>query len=374
MKNTLRLGKIFGIEIGLDYSWFIIFALVTWSLSTGHFPMMYRWPVSVSFVVGIIGSLLFFASILAHELGHSFVAIRKNVPVRSITLFIFGGLAQISREPERPRDEFLIAIAGPIVSAGLGLLYLVVPSLLLSNPTEPVAALGAWLGMINLSLAAFNLIPGFPLDGGRILRSIVWGLTGSFKRATRISTGAGQFVAYGFIFIGIALFFAGRLVDGLWMAFIGWFLNNAAIASYQQVTLQEQLSGLTARSAMMTDCPRVRRDLTLQQLVHDYLLKDAGRCFPVVEDEDTYGIVTLRHVKAYPPEQWRFITVGHAMTPFEETKKVDADMDLVNVIKFMTAENLNEVPVVEDGRLIGMISRDRLLHFITVRAELEKAA
>ena len=373
MKNTVRLGKIFGIEIRLDYSWFVIFALVTWSLSTGHFPM-YQWPVSVSWVVGILASLLFFASILAHELGHSFVAVRRNVPVRSITLFIFGGIAQISREPERPRDEFLIAIAGPLVSAGLGLLYLAVPALLLSNPLEPVAALGAWLGTINLSLAAFNLLPGFPLDGGRILRSIVWGRTGSFKRATQISTGAGQFVAYAFIFIGVGLFFAGRLADGIWIGFIGWFLNNAAIASYQQVTLQEQLSGITARAAMMTDCPRVRRDLTLQQLVHDYLLKDAARCFPVVEDGSTYGIVTLHHVKAYPPEQWRFITVGHAMTPFEETKKVNADLDLFKVMKFMTDEDVTEVAVVEDGRLIGMISRDRSLHFITVRVELEKAA
>jgi Zn-dependent protease len=373
VKNALRLGKIFGIEIRLDYSWFIIFALVTWSLSTGHFPM-YQWPSSVSWVVGILGSVLFFASILAHELGHSFVAIRRNVPVRSITLFIFGGLAQISKEPERPRDEFLIAIAGPVVSAGLGLIYLALPALLLSNPTEPVAALGVWLGTINLSLAAFNLIPGFPLDGGRILRSIVWGLTGSFKRATQVSTGAGQVVAYGLIFIGISLFFSGRVGEGLWIAFIGWFLNNAAVAHYQQATLQEQLRGISARAAMMTDCPRVRRDLTLQQLVHDYLLKDAGRCFPVVEDGRTYGVVTLRHVRAYAPEQWRFITVGQAMTPFEEMKKVNADMELVQVMRFMTEEDLNEAPVVDDGHLIGMISRDRLLHFVTVRAELEKAA
>jgi Zn-dependent protease/CBS domain-containing protein len=373
VKNTLRLGKIFGIEIRLDYSWFIIFALVTWSLSTGHFPM-YRWPASVSWVVGILGSVLFFASILAHELGHSFVAIRRNVPVRSITLFIFGGIAQISKEPERPRDEFLIAIAGPIVSAGLGLLYLAVPALFLSNATQPAGALGVWLGTINLSLAAFNLIPGFPLDGGRILRSIVWGRTGSFRKATQISTGVGQFVAYAFIFIGIGLFFAGRLADGLWIAFIGWFLNNAAIASYQQVTMKEQLSGITARSAMMTDCPRVRRDLTLHQLVHDFLIKDMARCFPVVEDGRTYGIVTQRHVRAYPPEQWRFITVGRAMTPFEETKTVNADMELIEVMKFMTDEDLNEVPVVEGGHLIGMISRDRLLHFITVRTELGKAA
>ena len=373
MKNALKIGKLFGIEIRLDYSWFVVFFLVTWSLSTGHFPM-YQWPALTSWTVGILASVLFFASIRAHELGHSCVAIRRNVPVRSITLFIFGGIAQISKEPRRPLDEFLIAIAGPIVSAMLGLVYLAIPALLLADPNTPIAALGTWLGTINLTLALFNLIPGFPLDGGRILRSVVWGLTGKFKRATQIATGAGQFVAYGFIFIGISLVFAGRVADGLWIGFIGWFLNNAAIANYQQVSLQEQLAGIKARDAMLTDCPRVRRDLTLHELVHDYLLKDATRCFPVVENGHAYGIVTLRHVKAYPPEQWRFITAGQAMTPFEETKKISADMDIFEVIRFMTDEDVNEVPVVENDRLVGMISRDRLLHFITVRADLEKAA
>lgn len=369
MRNALSLGKIFGIEVRLDYSWFIIFVMVTWSLAVHHFPMNHQWPASTSWTVGILTSLLFFASILAHEFGHSFVAIRKGIPVQSITLFIFGGIARITKEPERPRDEFLIAIAGPAVSAGLGLFFLAV-SVLASSPHEPVAALASWLGWINLSLALFNLLPGFPLDGGRILRSIVWGRTGSFKRATQIASTAGQVVAYGFIFLGIWLFFSGRWIDGLWLGFIGWFLNNAAIANYQQVALQEQLSGVTARAVMMTDCPRVPRDLTLHALVYDYLLKDATRCFPVVEDGQVYGIITLHHVKAFPPQQWPFITVGQAMTPFEETKKVRPDQDLFKVMELMTAEDVNQVPVVEDGRLLGMISRDRLLSFITVRAEL----
>ena len=189
-----------------------------------------------------------------------------------------------------------------------------------------------------------------------------------------IATGAGQFVAYGFIFAGVWLFFQGQVAEGLWIGFIGWFLNNAAIAHYQQVTLKEQLAGITAREAMMTDCPRARRDLTLYELVHDYLLKDAKRCFPVVENGRAYGIVTLRQVKAYPPEQWRFITVDQAMIPFEAAKTINADMEIFEVIKFMTDEDITEIPVVENGRLIGMISRDRLLHFIAVRAELGKLA
>src|SRR6266545_1676249 len=373
MKNALTLGRIFGIEVRLDYSWFIVFALVTWSLSAHYFPMHYQWPASTSWTVGTLTSLLFFACILAHELGHSFVAVRKGIPVRSITLFIFGGIAQIKKEPERPRDEFLIAIAGPVVSAGLGLLFLAL-AVVTGSPQEPAAALALWLGWINLYLALFNLIPGFPLDGGRILRSIVWGRTGSFKRATQIASTSGRVVAYGFIFLGIWLFFGGRWTDGLWIGFIGWFLNNAAIANYQQVALQEQLSGITASAVMMTDCPRVPRDLTLQSLVYDYLLKDATRCFPVVEAERVYGIITLHHVKAVPPPQWPFITVGQAMTPFEETKKVRPDQDLFKVLELMIAEDINQVPVEEEGRLLGMISRGRLLSFITARAELGIAA
>lgn len=369
MRNTLRIGRIFGIEVRLDYSWFIVFALVTWSLSAHYFPMHYQWLASTSWTVGVLTSLLFFTCILAHELGHSFVAIRKGVPVRSITLFIFGGIAQIGKEPERPRDEFLIAVAGPVVSAVLGLLFLAF-AVLASSPQEPAAALASWLGWINLNLALFNLLPGFPLDGGRILRALVWGRTGNFKRATQIASRAGQVVAYGFILLGIWLFFGGRWTDGLWIGFIGWFLNNAAIANYQQVALQEQLSGITARAVMMTDCPRVPRALTLQELVYDYLLKDATRCFPVVEDGRVYGIITLHQVKAFSPQQWPFVTVGQAMTPFEETKTVAPEQDLFKVLELMIAEDINQVPVVEDGRLLGMISRDHLLNFIAVQAEL----
>jgi Zn-dependent protease/CBS domain-containing protein len=373
MKNALTLGRIFGIEVRLDYSWFIVFVLVTWSLSAHYFPMHYQWPASTSWTIGILTSLLFFACILAHELGHSFVAARKGIPVRSITLFIFGGIAQIGKEPERPRDEFQIAIAGPVVSAVLGLLFLAF-AVLAGGPQEPAAALASWLGWINLNLALFNLLPGFPLDGGRILRSIVWGQTRSFRRATQIAAKAGQVVAYGFILLGIWLFSGGRWMDGLWIGFIGWFLNNAAVANYQQVALQEQLSGITARAVMMTDCPRVPRALTLQELVYDYLLKDATRCFPVVEDGRVYGIITLHQVKAFPPQQWPFITVGQAMTPFEETKKLPPEQDLFKVLELMITEDINQVPVVEDGRLLGMISRDRLLSFITARAELGLAA
>ncbi len=293
MRNSVRLGRILGIEIGLDYSWFIIFALVTWSLAAHYFPMNYRWPPSTYWAVGVITSLLFFVSVLAHELGHSVVAIRRGIPVKAITFFIFGGMAQISKEPERPHDEFLIAIAGPAVSVALGLLfqalYLGAPS-----PAQPTAAL----------------------------------------------------------------------------AFIGWFLENAASGSYQQIALRQQLMGVRAREIMMTDCPHVPRSLTLHQLVYEYILKGPRRCFPVVEDGRVLGIITLHHVKEIPQERWAMTTVGQAMTPLEQTKKVRPDQDLFEVLEFMTAEDVNQVPVVDDGRLLGMVSRDRVLAFLATRAEL----
>ena len=369
MKNSLRIGKLFGIDIGLDYSWFIIFIMVTWSLTGHYFPMHYKWPVAMYLFAGVTTSLLFFASVVAHELGHSFVAIRKGLPVRSITLFIFGGIARIGKEPERPHDEFWIAIAGPFVSAVLGLLFLGL-SLFASTVSEPVTAVAGWLGTINLTLAVFNLVPGFPLDGGRILRSIVWGITGSFQKATKVASTAGEVIAYGLIILGVASFFSGQAVNGIWLVFLGWFLKTAAISSYEQVALQQQLSGVKASSVMMTDCPRLPRDMTLQTLVSDYILRDARRCFPVSENGSVYGIITLPDVKTVPRNMWPLTTVSQAMVPFEQTKKVQPDMDLFKVMELMAAEDINQVPVVENERFLGMISRDRLLNFIAAQNDL----
>jgi Zn-dependent protease/CBS domain-containing protein len=371
MKNALRIGRIWGIEIGLDYSWFVIFALITWSLSAHYFPINYEWESRTTWTVGLVTSLLFFGCILAHELGHSFVALRRNLPVRSITLFIFGGLARLDREPEKPSDEFKIAIAGPIVSVGLGLVFLSLPAM--TDADAPLGALGTWLGTINVYLGVFNLVPGFPLDGGRVLRSIVWHVTADYQRATRMAATAGQLLAYAFIVVGIALFFSGQVVEGLWIGFIGWFLNNAAVAHYQQATLRQDLAGMTARSVMIPDCPGVPRHLSLEELVHDHLLKSATRCFPVIEDGHTFGIVTIHNVKAYPQERWPFVTVGEAMTPLEEVKTVAPDDELFDVMRVMTESDVNQVPVLEEGQLLGMISRDRLLSFISLRTELGRA-
>ena len=367
-RTAIRLGRIFGIEIGLDYSWFVILALVTWTLAAHYFPMNYRWPIATYWAIGLVTSLLFFASVLAHELGHSVVALRKGIPVRAITLFLFGGMAEIAKEPARPRDEFWIAIAGPVVSVALGVIFYLLHSS--ASPDQPLAALTLWLSWINFSLAAFNLIPGFPLDGGRVLRSAVWALTGSFQRATRVASMAGRVIAYGFIALGILIALTGSWMSGLWLVFIGWFLGRAALSSYRQVALRERLAGVTAREIMMTDCPPVPRTLTLSQLVHDYILRDARRCFPVVDGEEVVGVVTLHHVKAVPQEEWATTTVGQAMTPLEQAQQVRPDQDLLEILAAMAEGDLSLLPVFEQGKLLGMIPRDRLLAVLRVRAEL----
>jgi Zn-dependent protease len=354
--NTLRLGRLFGIDLKLDYSWFIIFALIAWSLAGYYFPTTHAgWPMGIYWAMGIATALFFFASVVAHELAHSFVSQAQGVPVRDITLFIFGGAAQISQEPARARDELLMALAGPATSLVAAALF----GLL-------------WLAWINVALALFNLTPGFPLDGGRVFRAIVWAVTGDLRRATRIATGLGRVVAYGFILWGIWQIFRGNWADGLWIAFIGWFLENAATASYRQVAVRELLAGHTVREVMMTDCPRILPGLTLDVLVDQVVLSSGRRCFPVMGDDELDGLLTLHRIKQVACERWPTTRVEDVMIPKADLKTVRPDDDLADVFERMTTEDLNQFPVVdaEGGRLLGLVARSNVLAFVRARAEL----
>jgi Zn-dependent protease len=368
--RTLRVGRVFGIELKLDYSWFIVFILVAWSLANHYFPMTHPgWSIEVYWAMGVITALLFFGSVVAHELAHSLVSQAHGVPVRGITLFIFGGVAQISEEPKSAREEFLMALAGPVTSlviaAVFGLLWLV--SLPVSSQLH---ALAGWLGWINVGLALFNLIPGFPLDGGRVLRATVWSITGDLQRATQIATGMGRVVASAFIFWGIWQIFAGNWADGLWIGSIGWFLENAATASYRRMTLQDMLAGYTAREVMMTDCPRIARGLPLDVVVDRVVLPSGRRCFLVMEDDQILGLLTLHGIKRVPRERWATTRVEKVMIPRYELKTVKADDNLAVVFKRMAAEDVNQFPVMENGTLLGMVARDNVLAFLRTRAEL----
>ena len=370
MKASLRIGKIAGVEIGLDYSWFIIFFLVTWSLAAYNFPNSHPgWPATLYWILGVFTSILFFGSVLAHEMAHSLVARSTGVPVRNITLFIFGGAAHLSREPRSARDEFLMALAGPATSLGIGAVF-GLSYFAVRTVSEPLAALTGWLSAINFILALFNLIPGFPLDGGRVLRAIIWAVSRNLKTATQIATIIGRAIAFLFIFAGIWMIFKGNWPNGLWTAFIGWFLENAASSSYRQLALKDMLQGHTAKEIMNTDCPSVSKTLTLVQLVHDYILPTTRRCFPVVDGGSISGIITLHNVKEIPKEMWSTTSVADAMIPAGRMITVKPDDGLFEVFEQLTSEDVNQLPVLENGNVVGMVARDTVLAFIRAKTEL----
>jgi Zn-dependent protease len=293
VRSSLRLGKLFGIPVGVHYTWFIIFGLVTLSLATGYFPSRYAdWGLAGYVGIGLLTSLLFFASVLAHELAHSVVALAWGVPVKSITLFIFGGVASIGREPERPLAEFLIAVAGPLSSLllaiGFGLLWLVGQLL----DVTQLAGLGLYLGTVNLWLALFNMIPGFPLDGGRVFRSIVWARSGDINRATRWAATTGRIAALLMVVGGGLMLLAGNWSGGLWLAFIGWFLENAASQGTQQARIREALKGYTAGD-FSSGCQTIDSNMPLDWVVRDYVLAQGENCFVVTDGHQAQGVTTL---------------------------------------------------------------------------------
>jgi Zn-dependent protease/CBS domain-containing protein len=369
MRGSITLAKILGIPIRLHSSWFLVAALVTWSLAGGYFPQEYPgWTAATYWLVGAATAVLFFASVLLHELGHSVLALREKVPVRSITLFIFGGVAQIGREPPTAGAEFRIAVAGPLTSLALAGLA---GSLRSAIPADAVlAAPIAYIARINLMLALFNLIPGFPLDGGRLLRALLWGLGGSFRTATRWASWAGRGVAFLFILIGVGQMFLGGFLNGLWTAFIGWFLNNAAESSYQQVVLRDTLAGVKVGNVMTEQCLTVPGSLRLDHLVDDLVLGQGHRCFFVAENGELEGLITLHNIRTVPQDRRNAFTVSQVMTPTDALFKAQPDEDVLTLLQRMDEGDVNQVPVMDDGRLLGVITREHLLRYIRLRSEL----
>ena len=371
--QSVRLTSIRGIEVGIHYSWFIIFFLITFSL-TARFSVQHpQWTLFEHYTVGIATSLLFFASILVHELAHSFVALAKRIPVRSITLFVFGGVAQIGREADRPMTEFQIAVAGPIASALLAVGFGVVAHAA-GDQHEHLTALAGWLSSINLLLALFNLVPGFPLDGGRIFRAALWHITGNLAKATRIAAWTGQAVGYTFIVFGIWTGFTANWFGGLWIAFIGWFLLNAAQESVVQVSVRSALTGLVAEDVMARDCPTVSGDMSLADLVSRYILRTGQRCFLVATDGRLDGLVTLHQIKAVPQERWPQMPVREAMAPSTNVRVVAPETPVLEILQVMEGEDINQVPVATRGRLLGIVTRDHLLRVLATQMELDLPA
>jgi Zn-dependent protease/predicted transcriptional regulator len=375
MKAQIKLGRIFGIEIGLHYSWFIIALLITLSLAAEFQALNPLWETGVIWATAIVTGLLFFTTIILHELSHAAVAKARHLSVRSITLFALGGVAQIEREPNEAGTEFLMGIVGPVASALIGMFCLLVAWTLgwspLVAPETPLLATLMWLGYINISLAVFNLIPAFPLDGGRVLRGFIWWITGDGVRATRVATRIGQVFAVAFMILGILRFFNGAGLGGLWIAFIGFFLLEAAGASRAQVENGEQWRDVRARDLLERDCPVVDGRDNLRTFVNESLLPTGKQCFLVQNRNKVAGMITPREIKGTDRAQWPYTTVGQAMRPLDQLRAVTPGTPIADVLEIMDQEDINQLPVVRDGRIEGVISRGGVLRLLLTRPAFE---
>ncbi|HEX4999653.1 MAG TPA: site-2 protease family protein [Terriglobia bacterium] len=378
MRSSLRLGRLFGIEILIHYSWLIIAFLVVFSLA-GHFQLTNpAWSTLVVWAFAVVTAALFFASIVVHELSHSAVAKSRGIPVRSITLFALGGIAGMEKESSDAKSEFWIAVVGPITSIVIGIVFLGLALLdgwrpELGTPASPLWAGLVWLGYINIALGVFNLIPGYPLDGGRILRSIVWSITGNMMRATRIAAAVGEFIAIGFIVLGLFRFFSGAGIGGLWLAFIGWFLSQAASASYEELETTTALGEVRVGDVMTDDCPRIDGDMDLRTFAEDYLLRTGRRCFIVAQGGRDMALITVHELKQVPRERWPFKLISDIARPIESVRTVSPETGVKEALDLMVRDDVNQLPVVVNGRLAGVISRGNVLQFLKTRGELKAA-
>jgi Zn-dependent protease len=385
--SGFRLGRLFGIKITIDWSWLFIFLLVTWNLAVVFGQVHPEWSQALSIGTAIVASILFFASVLAHELAHSLMAIAQGLPVRNITLFLFGGVSNIEREPPSARAEFLIAIVGPITSIVLGVIFILLSRVsgagLLTGTTDPMNALAnlgpvstllLWLGPINILLGVFNMVPGFPLDGGRVLRSILWAATDSLQRATRWASYVGQAIAWLMIITGVAMafgaevpFFGTGLVSGLWLAFIGWFLNNAAQQSYRQVLVQNLLEDVPVGSIMRRDPPTVAPGATISSLVHESVMGTDEHAFPVLDDGRLVGLVCLHDVRNVPRARWESTTVSEIMTPREQLQITAPEEEADEALNKLQKEDHRQLPVLQQETLVGLLRRRDILRWLQLQ-------
>jgi len=375
MGAQIKLGRIFGIELGLHYSWFIIAFLITFSFASRFRLTNSDWGAGAVWAYAVITALLFFAGLVAHELAHSLVAKAHGLRVRSITLFALGGVSQIDDESPDARTEFWIAIVGPITSCVLGLILLWMAWLAgwvpQADPATPVQAILVWLGYINIALGIFNMTPGFPLDGGRVLRAVIWWATRDGGRATRIAARTGQVVGVVMIIYGIFRFFTGAGFNGLWLAFIGWFLVQAAASSYVQLQATTLLKDLRAQDLMSRDCISLDSHTSLQQFVDEQLLRRAGRCFVVTENGEVAGIITPHEIRAVERARWPVTELRQVMRPLENVRSVTPETPLVKAMEVMAREDVNQLPVISNHHVEGMLSRGSILQMLSTRSELK---
>ncbi|MEF8793452.1 site-2 protease family protein [Thiohalorhabdus sp.] len=394
MGQGIRLGRVFGIDIHLDWSLLIIFLLIVVSLGAGTVPALHpQWSAVTVWGTALVAAVLFFASVLTHELCHALVGRLHDIRVPRITLFIFGGLAQMENEPAHWRDELWMALAGPAASLVLGVIFITLGNLVMGPETfdpgqpreslerlSPLATLLMWLGPINIVLGLFNLVPGFPLDGGRVLRAVMWGASGNRRRATRWASRGGQAFAWLLIATGVAMVLGAQVplfgrgpVNGLWLVLIGWFLNSAALSSYQQMLVGQALRGVSVRGLMRSDLVTVSPRLTLNELGEAYLGPGGQRAFPVVEGKRLVGLVTLTDVRAVDRAVWGESPVREIMVPANELVTVSPDDDAFKALTTLTRSGVDQLPVAGDGQYQGTVRRRDILNWLSVYGDPQVA-
>jgi Zn-dependent protease/predicted transcriptional regulator len=371
----VKLFTLFGFQIRMDWSWLIIAILLTWSLAGGVFPHYFRGlSPGAYWWMGVAGTLGLFISVVLHELGHSLVARRFGVPMRSITLFIFGGVAQMGKEPPSPKAEFFTAVGGPIVTVLLVGLFFALT--VLSGATQwpaTVAGVLAYLAWINLVVLVFNMIPAFPLDGGRVLRSALWAWKKNLRWATRIASNLGAFFGLLLIVWGIFTFVSGNFVGGMWYFLIGLFIRSASHSSYQQVLLEEMLAGEPIRHFMTPNPVTVPPQASVQTIVENYLYHYPYRFYPVVDHEHLLGCISVDQVKTIPREKWDERTAESVAAPCSRDNIIDAEADAAKAFSAMARNGTRRLMVVDHGQLVGVVALKDLLTFFSRKMELERA-
>jgi Zn-dependent protease/CBS domain-containing protein len=368
----LKLFQVLGIQISLNYTWFIVFGLIAWSLAAGYFPFHYpEMGRSAHWTMGFLGAFFLFLSVLIHELTHSYIAKKEGIEVKEITLFIFGGVSQLTKEPEDPKKELKVAIGGPLSSLVLAFIFWILSKTTFQAPhLILITGLLGYLAFINLSLAIFNLIPGFPLDGGRVLRAIYWKKTGSLKKATKIAGDAGKWIGLGIILLGLFWILKGDMLGGFWFIIIGIFLRSAAEGGYQQAVMKGSLEGVKVKELMSRGVISVQPSLRIDRLVEDFYLTHKHITYPVVEGERIIGTITLKQVKEVPRDQWVEKTVIEVMNPIQEEMMLDPDGEAVDALQKMIHSGEGRLPVVKDGKVVGMITRRDILNLLEIKTDL----
>jgi Zn-dependent protease len=371
--KRITLFKLLGFEVHIDPSWLIIVLLVIWSLTKGWFPSNYRDLAPATYLwMGLCGAAGLFFSIVFHELCHSLVARRFGLPMKGITLFVFGGVAEMSDEPSSAKAEFLMAIAGPLSSILLGLMLYVVTALGGEVLSTPVIGVIDYLAVINLFLAVFNLLPAFPLDGGRVLRAALWQWKKNLRWATRIASRIGTGFGILLILVGIFYVVMGRIINGIWLFMIGMFLRNAAQMSYQQVLIRKALEGESVQHFMKKDPITAPSSISVKELVEDYIYNYHYKMYPVVEGGELIGCITTRQVKDIPRDQWTSRTVGNVAIRCSPENTIDPAADALKALSVMSRTGNSRLMVVDDGRLVGIITLKDIMGFISIKLELDE--